>query len=299
MKWCTFLQHDDSEERVGVLIDDDSISALPRGASLLALLESDELTSAGAQALEKPAEVVALDDATLLPPIPRPPSFRDFMSFEEHLLNSAKAMGVPVPERWYASPVFYFSNPASFQGPEQSVRRPPGVTALDFELEVAVVVARTGRDLTPEQAVDHIAGYLVLGDWSARDLQRGEIPLTMGPFKSKDFATSVSGFLVTPDEVDPARTTRPDLAMTASVNGELVSSGSLGTVHWSFAEMLAEASRNTAIHPGDVVGSGTVSTGCLLELGILHGPDRYGYLVPGDRVRLAVDGIGEIDAQIH
>ncbi|WP_415630140.1 fumarylacetoacetate hydrolase family protein, partial [Nocardioides dubius] len=230
---------------------------------------------------------------------PRPPSFRDFMSFEEHLLNSAKAMGVPVPERWYESPVFYFSNPASFQGPEQSVQRPPGVLALDFELEVAVVVGRTGRDLTPEQAVDHIAGYLVLGDWSARDLQRGEIPLTMGPFKSKDFATSVSGFLVTPDEVDPDRTTRPDLAMTASVNGELVSSGSLGTVHWSFAEMLAEASRNTAIHPGDVVGSGTVSTGCLLELGILHDPDRHGYLVPGDRVHLAVDGIGEIDAQIH
>ncbi|MFS3130545.1 fumarylacetoacetate hydrolase family protein [Nocardioides sp. Bht2] len=299
MKWCTFHQQGRTEQRVGVLIDDDSISALPLGTTLLGLLESDELTSAGAQAIEQPAEVVPLTEVTLLPPIPRPPSFRDFMSFEEHLLNSAKAMGVPVPQRWYDSPVFYFSNPASFQGPTQPVTRPPGVAALDFELEVAVVVGRGGRDLTPEQAVDHIAGYLVLCDWSARDLQRGEIPLTMGPFKSKDFASSVSGFLVTPDEVDPERTARPDLAMTASVNGEKVSQGQLGTVHWSFAEMLAEASRNTVIHPGDVIGSGTVSTGCLLELSILHGADRYDYLVPGDTVHLAVDGIGEIAVPIR
>ncbi|MGW4338547.1 fumarylacetoacetate hydrolase family protein [Rhodococcus koreensis] len=276
------------------------IYGLEAGITLLSLLERDILSKAGQKALCNPAEVVGVEDVELAPPIPRPPSFRDFMSFETHLRNSARAMCVDVPEVWYRAPAFYFSNPAAMLGPNAPVPRPPGADALDYELEVAAIVGRSGSDLGPDQAEDHIAGYVVLCDWSARDIQRQEIPLTMGPSKSKDFATSLSGFLVTPDELgSPGRAGCYDLRMTAEVNGRLYSEGNLSDLHWSFADMLAAASRNTTVLPGDIIGSGTVGTGCILELSGLHGLDTYPFLVPGDRVRLDVTGIGVIESEIR
>ncbi|WP_217902132.1 fumarylacetoacetate hydrolase family protein [Rhodococcus sp. OK302] len=286
--------------RTGVLdAGGDCIYGLEAGVTLLGLLERDALSEAGRSALHNPAEVVGMRDVALAPPIPRPPTFRDFMSFETHLQNSAKAMSLDVPQVWYREPAFYFSNPAAMLGPNDPVKRPPGTVALDYELEVAAVVSRSGSDLTPEQAEDHIAGYVVLCDWSARDFQRQEIPLTMGPSKSKDFATSLSGFLVTPDELaDSMSAGRHNLRMTAEVNGRLCSEGNLSDLHWSFAEMIATASRNTTVLPGDIIGSGTVGSGCLLELSGLHGTDAYPFLVPGDRVCLDVAGIGVINAEI-
>lgn len=298
MKWCTYRLTGRPDERVGVVDDDGQVHGLAAGTTLLGLLERDELVSAGAVALARPTEIVTVDEVELLPPLRRAPSFRDFLAFEEHLLNSARAMGVEVPEAWYRSPAFYFSNPGAFLGPYEPIRRPHGVAGLDYELEVAAVVGRRGSNLTIEQAGAHIAGYIVLCDWSARDVQKVEIPLTMGPFKSKDFGSSLGGFLVTPDEIDPDNTTAPSLKMTADVNGVRYSEGNLADLHWTFAEMIAEASRNTTIHPGDLMGSGTVSTGCILELAIVHGAERYPYLQPGDRITLTVDGLGTIDTTV-
>lgn len=301
MKWCTYRSPGRSDLRTGLLgADGGRIHGLESGVTLLGLLETNALSEAGRVALRNPAEVVEVSDVELAPPIPRPPSFRDFMSFETHLQNSARAMSLDVPEVWYREPAFYFSNPAAMLGPNDPVRLPSGTVALDYELEVAAVVGHSGSDLSPTQAAEHIAGYVVLCDWSARDVQRQEFPLTMGPSKSKDFATSLSGFLVTPDELgDPGSAGRYDLEMSASVNGRPCSKGSLGDLHWSFAEMIAVASRNTTVVPGDVIGSGTVGTGCLLELAGLHGPDAFPFLVPGDVVRLDVTGIGVIEAEIY
>jgi len=304
MKWCTYRVPGAASWRVGVVSGSgNEIHGLAAGTTLLDLLERGTLDEAGREALSRPVEVVQVCEVELAPPVPRPPSFRDFMSFERHLVNAALGMGVEVPEVWYQRPVFYFSNPAAMLGPTQPVRRPPGVQALDFELEVAAVVGKEGSDLDAEQAATHIAGYMVLCDWSARDVQSEEIPLTMGPFKSKDFASSVSGYLVTPDEFadllgggDP--TTTPELRMTASVNGVVYSEGLLSDMHWTFAEMIAEASRNTTVRPGDVIGSGTVGKGCILELASVHGPTAYPYLQPGDRVVLEVERIGRIDTSV-
>ncbi|RVW07806.1 fumarylacetoacetate hydrolase family protein [Prescottella agglutinans] len=301
MKWCTYRTPGRSGLRTGVLdAGGDHIYGLEAGVTLLSLLEGDLLSEAGRNALHSPAEVVGMGSVELAPPIPRPPSFRDFMSFETHLQNSARMMSVDVPEAWYRAPAFYFSNAAAMLGPNEPVKRPPATTALDYELEVAAVVGRAGSDLTPDQAKDHIAGYLVLCDWSARDFQREEIPLTMGPSKSKDFATSLSGFLVTPDELVGSEIAEGyDLSMTADVNGRRYSEGNLRDLHWSFPEMIAAASRNTIVSPGDIIGSGTVGTGCILELSGLYGPEAFPYLSPGDRVRLEVAGIGVIEAGIH
>lgn len=169
---------------------------------------------------------------------------------------------------------------------------PPGCAALDYELEIAAVIGREGRDLRPEHAADHIAGYTLFCDWSARDLQGEEMKLNLGPAKGKDFASSCGPWMLTPDELPAAA------AMTASVNGRPYSRGRLDALHWTFGEMIAYASRGTRVVPGDLIGSGTVGTGCLLELSRVHGADAYPWLSPGDAVHLEAEGLGAIDARI-
>jgi 2-keto-4-pentenoate hydratase/2-oxohepta-3-ene-1,7-dioic acid hydratase in catechol pathway len=166
---------------------------------------------------------------------------------------------------------------------------------MDFELEVAAIVGRAGTDLDPREAEQHIAGFCVMNDWSARDVQRREMKLSMGPVKGKDFATSLGPMLVTPDEIESATKGRSyDLTMTASVNGIEYSRASLADIYWSFGEMLAYASRGTRIVPGDVIGSGTCGTGCILELSLVHGSERYPWLQADDVVELSVDGLGTL-----
>jgi 2-keto-4-pentenoate hydratase/2-oxohepta-3-ene-1,7-dioic acid hydratase in catechol pathway len=178
-------------------------------------------------------------------------------------------------------------------GPYDDVAVPPGCRALDFELEVAAVVARGGSDLSPAEAEGCIGGFTVMNDWSARDLQAREVKHSLGPVKGKDFATSLGPFLVTPDELAPRRAGRAyDLAMTARVNGREFSRATLADVHWSFGEMLSYASRGTELVPGDVIGSGTCGTGCILELSLVHGSEAYPWLCPGDVVELEVTGLG-------
>src|SRR5215210_2016735 len=192
----------------------------------------------------------ALADVDLRPPVLYPPSVRDFMAFEEHVKTTRANRGLPVPPEWYEIPVFYFSNPAAIYGDGDDVLYPDGSEALDYELEVAAVIGAGGA----------VGGFTVMNDWSARDLQLKEMKVGLGPAKGKDFATSLGPVVVTVDEFDGSRAT-----MVARVNGEERSRGELGDMHHSWDAIIAHAARSTRLRPGDVLGSGTVGTGCILE----------------------------------
>jgi 2-keto-4-pentenoate hydratase/2-oxohepta-3-ene-1,7-dioic acid hydratase in catechol pathway len=219
------------------------------------------------------------------------------MAFEAHVVTAYAALGREVPPDWYELPAFYFTNPAAVLGPFDDVRISPGSAAFDYELEVGVVIGTAGRDLDPGEGEAHVAGYTVLCDWSARDVQAREMALGLGPAKGKDGATSIGPYLVTPDEL-PARVEgrAPSLPMSAAVNGEVLSRGDLADLYWSVGELLAYASRGTELRPGDVLGTGTVGTGCLLEL--RAGSPGVPWLAPGDRVTLEVAHLGRISAGI-
>ena len=269
-----------------------------RGVSRLTDLLGDDgerLTAAGEQAVADPAVVVPLSGLRLRPPVPRPPTIRDFYAFEQHVRTARERRGLEMDPLWYELPVFYFSNPYGVVGPADPVAAPPGCAELDFELEVAAVVGQAGSDIEADAAEAHIAGYTIMNDWSARDLQRAEMRLNLGPAKGKDFATSLGPWLVTPDELTPHRAAKAfALAMRASVNGRPYSEASLADIHYSFGEMVAYASRGARVEPGDVIGSGTCGTGCILELSLVHGAEAYPWLVPGDVVELSVDGLGSL-----
>ena len=217
-----------------------------------------------------------LDEVELLPPVLHPPAVRDFYAFEQHVATARASRGLGVPAEWYEQPVFYFSNPAAIYGPEAEVPYPPGTQELDYELEVAAIVGAEGR----------IGGFTVLNDWSARDLQRRELKVGLGPAKGKDFATSLGPIVVTADEFEG-----DEAEMVARVNGEERSRGNLRDLYFTWDEIRRQAARNTHLRAGDVLGSGTVGTGCLLELS--SSPDWDGrWLQPGDVVELEVEGIG-------
>jgi fumarylacetoacetate (FAA) hydrolase len=212
-----------------------------------------------------------LADVDLRPPVIAPPAVRDFMAFEEHVANARRLRGAEVPKEWYEVPVFYFSNPHAIFGPDEAIPYPEGTAELDYELECAVVIGADGQ----------IGGFTVMNDWSARDVQRQEMRVGLGPAKGKDFATSLGPFVVTPDEFDGTSGT-----MVARVNGEERSRGELGAMFHKWDALLAHAARSTTLKPGDVIGSGTVGSGCILE----HGDGRW--LQRGDVVELEIEGIG-------
>ena len=301
MRWCTYLSPAGSAERVG-LLHEGAIRGLPGTRALVDLLGDDgqRMAEAAGRALNDPAEVVAGDGVRFLAPVPDPPSIRDFYAFEEHVKTSAQALGREVSPVWYEIPLFYFTNPAATRGPCDDIPVTPGSARFDYELEIAAVVGRPGSDLDPALAERHIAGYMVMCDWSARDLQAQEMKGRLGPAKGKDSATSFGAFLVTPDELEDRRAGNAyDLEMTASVNGRPYSRGTFSSIHWRFGELLAYASRGTTLRSGDIIGSGTVGTGCILELSAVHGPEAYPWLKPGDQVRLEVDRLGVISSTIR
>jgi fumarylacetoacetate (FAA) hydrolase len=226
-------------------------------------------------------------------PVPAPASIRDFYAFEQHVRTCRRHRGLDMVPEWYKVPVFYFSNPSSVIGPDDPVCAPAGSQALDYELELACVIGREGRDLpADDRALDHVAGFTIMNDWSARDLQRVEMAVGLGPSKGKDFATSLGPWLVTFDELrDRYRAGRLHLEMTAAVNGRVLSRGDSGSMHWTWPELIAHASRDARLQPGDVLGSGTVGTGCILELT----PEAAGgWLQPGDVVELAIEHLGTL-----
>ena len=238
-------------------------------------------------------------DASVLqfgPPILAPPTFRDFYAFEQHVGTMWKRRDMEIPEAWYRLPIFYFSNTSEIRGPDQPVWAPRGSSELDYELEVAALIDTPVQDLDAARGEEAIGGFLILNDWSARDLQREETTVRLGPAKGKDFASSIGPWLVTPDELTDARSGKGyDLAMTASVNGAELSRGSWSSAHFSFGEMVERASADVRLRPGDLLGSGTVGTGCLLEI---RDETLGRYLEPGDTVSLAIERLGELTAPV-
>jgi fumarylacetoacetate (FAA) hydrolase len=226
----------------------------------------------------------AVGDVSLRAPVPEPPSLRDFYAFEGHVQAGARLRGTQVAEHWYKAPAFYFSNPASVVGPGQTVRRPEGTAMLDFELEIAAVI---GGD-------SQIAGFTLMNDWSARDVQMAEMTVGLGPAKAKDFATSLGPWLVTPDELQYADG-RLNIEARVHVNGEELAVCHAGEQHFTWPEIVEHAGKGTRLRTGDVLGSGTLTGGCLIELGPLAG-DRF--LEPGDTVAIEAQGLGRLENRI-
>jgi 2-keto-4-pentenoate hydratase/2-oxohepta-3-ene-1,7-dioic acid hydratase in catechol pathway len=303
MRFATYAQTAGAA-RAGV-VTDAGIHPLPAGVTVLDLVRSGlpAALAAGERALGEAA--APLESVRLLPPLAAP-TVRDFVAFEEHVEGVAASVGdtagtsAVVPE-WYQAPTFYFTNPYALIGAFDDVPVPPGSQLLDFELEVAVVVGRDGASLTPEQAREHIFGYTVLNDWSARDLQRREMKVQLGPAKGKDTATTLGPWLVTADELEPYRDDDGFLALDlrASVNGELIGQDLLSNMGWPFEELIAYAARGTEVRAGDVLGSGTCGNGgCLAELWGRRGWIDPPPLTPGDVVELTVEGIGTVRNRI-
>ena len=298
MRFATFTQPSDIAAAAGIplaragVVSDAGIHPLPAGLAMLDLVRGGLPTAlaVGARALGEPS--VALSEVRLLPPLAAP-TVRDFVAFEEHVEGIA---GSVVPE-WYQAPTFYFTNPYALIGAHDDVPVPPGCELLDFELEVAVVVGQDGTSLSAEAAREHIFGYTVFNDWSARDLQRREMKVLLGPAKGKDFATTLGPWLVTADELEPYRDDDGFLALDlrASVNGELVGHDLLSNMGWPFEELIAYAARGTEVRAGDVLGSGTCGNGgCLAELWGRRQRTDPPPLRPGDVVELSVEGIGTV-----
>jgi len=296
VKLARYRSGRDGRVRVG-LVTDELVTPLADGGGRAG---QDHLL---AVAMGRPSVPMAIgepepiDRVHLLTPVPDPPSIRDFYAFEAHVATARRSRGLEMEPDWYELPVFYFTNPAAVLGPGDEVPLPAGTAELDYELEVAAVVGVDCADVAAAGWLDVVAGFTVMNDWSARDLQRREMALGLGPAKGKDFATSLGPVLVTPEELLDVHGV-PRAEMVARVNGEEWSRGQLADLHFGWGELLAHASRSTRLRPGDVIGSGTVGTGCILELALAHGREEFPWLTAGDEVTLDVEGIGTLTSRI-
>jgi fumarylacetoacetate (FAA) hydrolase len=246
------------------------------------LAAGDVVTWLAGDGRERTGESHPLAELRTLAPVPEPPSVRDFYAHEGHVAAGAKLRGKEIAPHWYEAPAFYFSNPAAIFGPGEPIARPEATRALDFELEIAAVIGGGAE----------IAGFTLMNDWSARDVQAGEVTVGLGPAKAKDFATSLGPWIVTADEL-PYEDGRLRLAARVEVNGEVVAESDAGAQHFSWGEIVAHAARDTRLRPGDVLGSGTLTGGCLLER--LAAGEEPRWLEPGDVVALEAEGLGRLE----
>jgi len=269
------------------LVIDDRVHTLPYPDMHAVIAAGADAKRAAGKASK---DSFALDEVTFHSPI-HPTTLRDAYAFETHVKTANRNRGQEVPENWYKFPVFYFSNPNNNYGHEDEVPYPTYTQALDYELEIAVVIGKRGIDIQPEDAQNHIFGYTIFNDWSARDLQVQEMKVNFGPVKSKDFACSFGPVILTQEELADKAVGRSgvyDLSMVARVNGVEKSRGNFNDIYWSFGDIIARASQSVMLNPGDVIGSGTVGTGCLYELTKNQGP----WLKHGDVVELEIERIG-------
>ena len=245
-------------------------------------------------------------ELALLAPLPQPTSCRDAYAFRQHVASARRNRGVDMIPEFDQFPIFYFTNHNAVEGPGEISCMPDHFVSLDFELEVAAIIGKPGRNVLAKDADAYIAGYTIMNDMSARGLQMEEMKLNLGPAKGKDFSTVIGPSMVTPDELEENKCPALEghtghnynLEMTCKVNGKEVSRGNWNTMHWTFAEIIERCSYGADILPGDVIGSGTVGTGCFLELnGTAKRNDPNAepqWLQPGDEIEMAIDGLGTL-----
>jgi fumarylacetoacetate (FAA) hydrolase len=251
-----------------------------------------------------PDDGVPIASVEILPPVPFPSSCRDAYAFREHVASARRNRRLEMIPEFDQFPVFYFTNHHSIKGPGEVVCMPDHFEKLDFELEVAIVIGKQGRNIRADEADSYIAGFMIMNDLSARTLQMEEMLLNLGPAKGKDFATATGPWLVTPDELEQFQIAAPaghsgkawSLKMACRINGQQVRHGNLADMSWTFAEIIERASYGVDLLPGDIIGSGTVGTGCFLELngtGKLNDPGyQEQWIKEGDVVELEVEGLG-------
>jgi len=301
MKFVTFL-NPDGQIRSGWLDGDRVIdmkiasqSELPD--NMLEFIKNNEKYLSIIEGLSESANLpcYSLEEIQLTAPLPNPITFRDFVAFETHVKNATKRSGDTVAPEWYEMPIFYFSNPHAMKGTGEEVKRPAKCIRLDYELELACIIGKKGTNIKAEEAEDYIFGYTILNDWSARDIQMKEMKVLLGPAKGKDFATSMGPYILTKDQLEPYKTNgRFDLEMTAAVNGEILSQGNFKDIYYTFGDMIERASEEVTLYPGDIIGSGTVGFGCIMELG----PEVHRWLEPGDEVELKITNLGSLRNRI-
>lgn len=306
MKLVTFLR--DGSERIGCVLPSGAIldfhAAEPRLAvDMLTLIRRQDELMPLARALETAAPAaaqVAVEGVTLLAPLPRPVAMRDGYAFRQHVMTARRNRGLEMIPEFDLFPVTYFTNHQAVTGPGVLEVQEHHLTRLDYELEVAIVTGRDLRNPTLEEADAAIFGYTIMNDWSARMLQMEEMKLSLGPCKGKDFATSLGPWLVTKDELDLVKTPQGEVLhgrMTATVNGRLLSDGDANTMNWTFAQILQRTAYGIQVSAGEVLGSGTVGTGCLLELNGSKVVENL-WLKEGDEVVLGIAGLGTLAHRI-
>jgi len=246
---------------------------------------------------ETPSEdLVEVVPRTFLIPVPRVNQIRDFYAFEDHVRRARERRGLEMVPEWYEFPAFYYSGTSNLFGSNDNIPYPSYTSELDYELEVGAVIGKEGKNISRGEAKDHIYGLVLVNDWSARDVQRKEMKIGLGPAKSKDFATSFGPYITTMDEFSGLTNSegKIDVSLSASVNGNIYSQGNLKSIHWDFEDMIEWASQDTTLRPGDIIMSGTVGTGCILEIG----PEEHGWLKKGDTVSFQSDMLGETSNKI-
>jgi len=294
MKLVTF-QNTSGESRIGWIQGDQVVDMQLADASLptdmLSFIDNHEVYFSRIKSLGEVQAHYNLSEVKLLAPLPNPRSFRDYIGFEQHMLNASKSFGHTIGQAWYEMPIFYFTNHQAIYGPEDEIKKPAKETRMDLELEMACIIGKKGKDIPASEAKKHIFGYTVYNDFTARAIQKREMEIPLGPHKGKDFANAIGPWIVTADEMEQymGENDRFNIRMTSRINGVTVCEGNYNTVHYSFLQMIERASENNVnLMPGDILGSGTLGSGSLVENNFtVHRP-----LEPGDVVELEIEGIG-------
>lgn len=315
MKLVSYLKEDHAQLALlenGLLYDMDALHpSLPVSMTMFLNYWDDSFTIANSiyQHIKEGStryQGIPADDQYILAPVPSPVSCRDAYAFRQHVATARRNRHAEMIPEFDQFPVFYFTNHNSIVGPGEVVCMPDQLDKLDFELEVAIVICQPGKNIRAAGADDYIGGLMIMNDFSARTLQGEEMKLNLGPAKGKDFATAMGPILVTLDELEEFKTSPPEnhtgnaynLPMKAFVNGTQVSEGNLADMNWTFAEIIERASYGVQLFPGDVIGSGTVGTGCFLELngtGRLNNPEYESqWLKEGDIIELEIEALGRL-----
>ena len=312
MRLSTYKLANNNKELIG-LVKKDSLINLNEffgDISLVDLIKKDNWKSQTLKKIDEEKLVTHhINDVNLLAPIPNPNSLRDAYAFRQHVETSRKNRGLEMIKEFDEFPVFYFSNHNAIYGPQDEIKcMPSHFEKLDFELEIAIVIGKEGRNLKANEASSYIAGYMIMNDVSARGLQMKEMKLNLGPAKGKDFASVIGPYLVTPDEIKDKLINKEghgsiyDLKMSCFLNNQLVSEGNFKDMNWTFEQIIERVSYGATIYPGDIIGSGTVGTGCLLELNgsgkIKDSNYNEVWLKEGDVVKMKIDKLGEISNKI-